>query len=246
MKIIFIILILFLTINELKSQIYGLSPSYINAFSPNSLTKNTLEFEPSFLINYINSEFDDNAKIKKIDSSFFNNQFGFRFTYGLLNRLEIGFFIPSHINYSCFGFKINLVDKEKYGLGLIGGINNDFEATNVWQQWAAGFTTKYSFSKKIKSEFNAQYSHDFQLPTSKNFHIIIDNAYESEIYNFVLSLNYDRYFADNSITENFQICPAVVCKAELFYASFFFPISLYGRNNYNYKGFGFALTIPMF
>lgn len=246
MKKVILFIIVFVTVYEIKSQINGLSPTYVFAYSPTSLDKNSLEFEPSFSIKHTNSLFDENAKIQKIDTNIFENEFGFRFTYGLLNRLEIGFFIPSMVNYSCFGLKINLLNKEKFGLAIIGGLNNDFETKNIWQQWGAGFAANYIFSEKIKSVFNSQYSHDFDLPTSKNIHFRLDNAFETNFADFVLSFLYDRYYSDNTTTESFQICPSIIFKGESFYATFYFPISIYGRNDNNYKSFGFALTIPMY
>ena len=113
----FVIIILFS--QNAFSQISGISASKLVVINTETVPANKIEFEPSF-----------NILIQKSDSMPISSDFGFRFTYGLNNKTEIGISLPINMQGINWGIKYQLAHFDKLSFGMIAGIENALIVNN--------------------------------------------------------------------------------------------------------------------
>jgi len=131
-KILFVITLTLLSFN-LFSQVGGISASKLVVINAETVPSNKIEFEPSFGFN-----------VSKNDSLKVNSDFGFRFTYGLNSKTEVGIFVPLHLNSVNWGIKYHAVNFNKLSLGMIAGIENALIVNNSEEGKISSLFTSYA------------------------------------------------------------------------------------------------------
>ena len=263
MKKTLITLTLIFTISSIYAQVGGLSASKLGTLCTETVPAQTIEFEPFFGFTSSAYSFDGNGEMQSLfltqDSSEVFSSTGFRFTYGLMDNMEIGVSLPLNADALSIGIKYKLPLDGDLTFGLLAGYNtlagnrlfvknNPIHGLN--SSIVGGLILSYEFTEKFSADFNAQYHKHIQV-TSDGF----DNGvsvcsdfgyYLVEDINFIVGLN---YFHNNNIeAENssslFTVNTGIAIeKAENFILVLNVPIDLAGTNEYQSKGFGLALTI---
>ncbi|MEN8121688.1 MAG: hypothetical protein ABFS35_15155 [Bacteroidota bacterium] len=263
MKKIIFSLGLFFIINNIHSQIGGLSASKLETLCTETVPAQTIEFEPFFGYATSTRFFDKNGDIQDLfatsDSSQFFSAPGFRFSYGVIKNLEIGVSIPIDISTVSFGAKYKLPIEGKLTLGLLAGYNS-IVGNNIYirrnaahetsSSIAGGLILTYEFSDKFSFDFNAQYHEHFNTTSDghdKGICFGTDVGYYSiENINFIIGMNYffEKYDLFDKNSHLFTLNPGIAIeKAENFILVLNLPVDLFGKNEFQTVGFGLALTI---
>ncbi len=245
------------------SQVGGLSASKLGTLCTAPVPEGPIEFEPFFSyatsINFFDSNGDIQALFSTSDSTMRFASSGFRFSYGLIKNLEVGVSLPIDVSEVNFGAKYKLPFEGKFTMGLIAGytkiLGNRISVCRdafckATPAYAGGIIMTYNFSDKLSIDFDAQY-HKHKKSTvdghTKGFNVNTDIGYYlMEKVNFIIGLNY-AYQAYNISTDNSHLLTlntgVAIEKAENFILVLNAPFDLFGRNQYQTKGFGLALTI---
>ncbi len=263
-----VVMLIALGFGALNAQIGGLSASKLAVINTETVPRFTIEFEPSFFFGYSSRYWDHAGQSKSLfkntDSLQVNSEMDFRFTYGLTEHWEAGFTLPSDVAFINVGSKYRFLEKEKYSLAILNGINlplgnhvyhitnrrhsrNEYDANLL-----LGLATTYQFNKKFSVDLNSV----FQGHLNRGFSHVAEHAdvffntdfgyYFIEglqgIIGFYFSRTRDGLYSGNA--KKLTINPGfTVEKARHFIAVMNFPIDVWGRNSESRAGVGFALTI---
>ncbi len=109
------------------SQAGGLSASKLGTLCTAPVPEGTIEFEPFFGYAKATNSFDQNGDVQALystsDSSMNFAGSGFRFSYGLINNLEVGVSVPIDVSEVRFGAKYKLPIEGKLTMGILAGYN---------------------------------------------------------------------------------------------------------------------------
>lgn len=229
--------------NNLFSQISGISASKLVVINTETVPKNKIEFEPAF-----------NFSISNSDSLQTNSNFGFRFTYGLNDKTEIGISLPINMNGVNWGIKYHAIDIRRLSLGIIAGIENTLFVNNFteadlpvfFKSYATGFTSTYQISNKLSIDFDSQVQSHFHY-SKQDFHLFINSELGYFIKDglqlaggFQYGNNPLFYSPENSLIFNSGL---TVEKAENFILVLNFPYQFKIKQSNASIGFAMALTI---
>lgn len=265
MKKNFLFLLILLYSFNLTAQIGGLAASKLGTLCTSTVQSGAIEFEPFFGYTKSNHVFDENGNRQLLfatsDSTMIFSNIGFRFSYGVMENLEIGVTAPVDISELRFGAKYKLPFEGKLTAGLLAGYNaiignqiyvRQHAAHEVSPSIMGGIVMTYELTEKLSVDFDAQYQKHTQKNTlghSQGFYINTDIGYYLlEKVNFIMGLNYTfqayEDHNDNShlLTLNTGIA---IEKAEHFILVLNAPFDLFGKNEYQTHGFGLALTIML-
>jgi len=251
-----------LLLNTLTAQVSGISASKLSAINTETIPVNSFEFEPSFLVGFSSKYWNNNSSIldsfPKRDSLETISQLNFRFTYGLIDNLEVGFSIPGDASSLSVGTKFKIFKKNKNSVALITGFNtplgnktyrisNKVNSINeLDNSLAMGIVYSKEFTENLSLDLNLEYQ--THLNSSKNysdFFINTDLGYYINKIQLILGL----YYASNSNVQNsnkFTInIGTTIERNDDFILVLNFPIDVYGKNAKQIYGFGFAFTYPV-
>jgi hypothetical protein len=248
---------------SLKAQVGGLSASKLGTLCTETVPLNAIEFEPAFSFSSATHFFDSNGEIQPLfstsDSTLKFSGSGFRFSYGLMNNLEIGVSLPIDLSVIKFGAKYKLPLKGNLTLGLLGGyttlIGNQVYDRRDGQyeltpSYVGGIIVTYKFNNRFSFDFDAQYQkHSFKTIGGHSQGLFLNadfGYYLLENIDFIVGLNYnyknfDKY-VDNSHLLSLNTGVAIE-RAKHFILVLNAPFDILGKNEYQTKGFGLALTI---
>ncbi len=263
MKKIIFSLSLFLIINNIYSQVGGLSASKLGTLCSEAVPAQAIEFEPLFAYASTTKFFDENGDIQNLfatsDSTQFFSASGFRFSYGLFKDFEIGVSLPVDVSMVSFGAKYKLPIGEKLTFGLLAGYNSVVGNTIYVRRSAlhestsslvGGLIMTYEASDKFSMDFNAQYQKHLHITTEghdQGLFISSDFGYYAiENVNFIIGMHYNfkKYDTFENNSHLFTINPGIAIeKAKNFILVLNVPIDLLGKNEFKTVGFGLALTI---
>jgi len=251
-----------LLLNTLTAQVSGISASKLSAINTETVPFNSFEFEPSFLLGFSSKYWDNDSHILNSfptgDSLETISQLNFRFTYGLIDNLEVGFSIPGDASSLSVGTKFKIFQKNKNSVALITGINtplgnkiyrisNKVNSINEFNNsMAMGIVYSTEFTENLSLDLNLEYQ--THLNSSNNypdFFINTDLGYYINKIQIILGL----YYESNSNVQNsnkftFNIGTTIE-RNEDFILVLNFPIDVYGKNTKRFYGFGFAFTYPV-
>ena len=247
------------------AQIGGLSASKLGTLCTSAVPSGTIEFEPFF--NYAKSihYFDDNANRQLLfatsDSTMIFSDMGFRFSYGLIENFEIGVTAPLDISEIQFGAKYKLPFDGKLTFGLLAGYNailgnQIYVRQNGVHEMSpsiyGGIVMSYELTHKFCIDFDAQYQNHTQLNTlghNHGFYVNTDMGYYLlKKVNFIIGLNYNFQSYKANINNSYLLTlntGIAIEKAKHFILVLNAPFDLLGKNDYQTKGFGLALTIML-
>lgn len=245
------------------SQVAGLSASKLGTLCTAPVPEGTIEFEPFFGYSITSDYFDSNGDLQPLfstsDSTMKFSGSGFRFSYGLMKNLEIGVSLPIDVSVVSFGAKYKLPLEGNFTMGLLGGyttlIGNQVYVRRsaiheMTPSFVGGIIMTYEFNENLSIDFDAQYQ-KHTLETSDGhthgFYLNSDIGYYlMDRVNFIVGLNYG-YKVFNASIDNSSLLTLntgiAIEKAKHFILVLNAPFDLFGKNEYQTKGFGLALTI---
>lgn len=242
-KLFFVISLIILFSQNIFSQIGGISASKLIVINAETVPANKIEFEPSF-----------GFTVSKNDSLITNSDFGFRFTYGLNSKTEIGIFVPLNLNTLNWGIKYHAFDFNNLSLGIIAGIENalivnnskEVKFSSFFTTYAGGITSGFRFNDKMSMDFSGQFQNHFEADK-----IDFNSFFNSEIGYFVFDgfqlitgLQYENHHILNTRENYFTINSGItVEKAKNFILVLNFPYQFKTKHTPASIGFAMALTI---
>jgi len=124
MKKIFII-IMVLSALQVKAQIGGISASKLATICTQTVPSKKIEFEPSFAYAFAKEYWNSNSDKQLInqDSTLVASGASFRFSYGVVENLEIGAAIPLDMSTINYGLKYQFLSSGKLSLAVLGCFN---------------------------------------------------------------------------------------------------------------------------
>lgn len=261
----FLLVALLVVTSNLKAQVGGISASKLGSFNTETVSKHTIELEPTFSFSFAKKEWNRDSKLVNIytngDSIVKESELGFRMTYGLTNDLEIGVNFLSDAENLSVGLKYNIPLKmKKMSLGLIGGTNiplgnksynpKDELAENT-TQIALGGVMSYEFNDRNSLDVNLSYQDYFKKTTNKHKNDLFftaDFGHYLKQKNILLitGLVYSYSRFDNNDLNVYLLTANIGVSLE--YAKNFLvilnmPVDLAGKNMHKTIGGSIALTI---
>jgi len=258
-------ILILLGIIELKAQVGGVSNSKLVVLNTATVDKHVFEFEPAFGIGLSSKTWDDKGKLR---SSFLNNDsvtlgsdFGFRFTYGIVENLEIGVSLPVNMENSSWGIKYQIPTNGHFAFAGVAGVNFPMgsvtynkkhkEADRI-ASLAGGLVLRYNFTDALSFDIDAQYQKYIaqvdHLPKSDIFINTEAGLYIKEIVQPCIGFSYLNSNYSNDLS-NVQLLSlnlgATIETAENFVLILNAPIDLIGRNINKTVSFNFSLTISI-
>ena len=259
-----ILLLFFLSCSTtfLQAQIGGLSGSKLGSFTVDVVDNKKVEFEPGFFHARSNKYWDKDSKLNNMystsDSMKVVTGMNFRFTYGLWNKLEVGASISTDVSKISLGIRYAFLQKEKYGLALITGLNvplgnrtidQTIRATGNIPQFGLGIVSSYSFSENFSLDFTGQFIHFLEETNDKDkggLLLNMDAGYY--ILNHQLQLIGGmayRYVRNNQGGHQvLTVLPGITVETGKSYILVFaVPFDVAGKLENKNLGFSFALTL---
>lgn len=247
------------------AQIGGLSASKLGTLCTSTVPEGTIEFEPFFSFSTATKAFDSNGKVHSLfstsDSTMKFSASGFRFSYGLIENLEIGVSLPIDISEIRFGAKYKLPFEGKFSLGILAGYNTIFgnqiyNRKNAVHESApsvfTGLIMTYAFNPKLCLDFDAQYQkHTQKTMNGHNQGIYLNSDigyYFLENIDFIIGLNFNYQCYDARSNDSYLLTlntGVAIERAENFILVLNAPFDILGKNEFQTTGFGLALTIML-
>ena len=263
-KIIVLLAFSFISV-AIFSQVGGVSNGKLVTLNAGTVSENKLEFEPSFGFATSSNFFDANGDVQEMykssDSLMKFSSMGFRMTYGLIENLEVGLYLPVDVSEINFGAKYRLPIDGKLGLGLVAGYNSVLgnqvydKKSTVYELTPAilgGVIMSYGFSEKLSIDFDAQYRKHTQTILGGHtdaFRVSTDLGYYIlNRINLIAGLTYNQALFEDSISNSYLLTlntGFTVERGENFILIINAPFDLMGKNEFRTKGFGLALTITL-
>jgi len=239
----------------IHAQIGGLSAGKLGTFCVGTVSYTKIEFEPSYSIGFGDKYFDNNGKAINLfdapDSLSFYNSMAFRLTYGIFKNAELGILSSPDLSGLQSGFKWKFLEKGASSLGLMLGVNLNFN-NQIYRKEIASYLggLVYSLDKDYSVDANisygiSQYSvssleHQF-LQVSADFGHYFKNKIQP-----VVGFYYSQSFFENSDLNqnNFYVSPGfTIDKATNFILVLNYMHPVLGQNVEKIKSVNLALTI---
>jgi hypothetical protein len=250
---------------NIYAQVGGLSASKLGTLCTTTVPEGTIEFEPFFGYAVTNNFFDDQGNVQYLfsssDSTMKFSSTGFRFSYGLMKNLEIGVSLPVDVSEVRFGAKYKLPIEGKLTMGLLAGYNtlvgNQIYARRnaaheMTPSYVGGLILTYEFTDKFSIDLDAQYQKhtlETNVGHTHGYYINSDIGYYfMDKVNFILGFNYNFKAYNESINNSHLLTlntGIAIEKAEHFILVLNAPFDILGKNEYQTRGLGFALTIML-
>jgi len=263
MKIILIITLNYLIVfNILKAQVSGISASKLSAINTETVPVNTFEFEPSFLLGFSSKYWNEDGHYSDSflgrDSLETISQLNFRFTYGVINNLEVGFSMPGDASSLSVGAKYKIFKTDKNSIAFISGFNTPLgnkiyrisKKVNSISEFDNSLATGIVYSKEFTQNLSLDLNLEYQvhLNNAKNysdFFINTDLGYYIDKTQLILGIYYtsiSHLKKSKKVTVNLG---TTIERNDDFILVLNFPIDIYGKNTKQFWGFGFAFTYPI-
>lgn len=262
-KVITIVVVLIISIDS-YSQVFGISGSKLAVLNAATVNKNQFEFEPGFGYYWASKHYDKDSKIKPLsnttDSTALFHELVFRFTYGIIDKLEAGMMIASDMSSISAGAKYTLFTINSFSGGIMAGgtfaNKSDIVAVNsgIYGKTfslATGFVFSNEFSEKLSLDLDAQYQwlRDDKVSYSHDFFANAELAYifknRNQLiggFSYVLNNHTHKYDGHQNYLITLNLGTSIET-GKTFLFNFLFPIPIYGRNYDKLHGFSFTLTM---
>ena len=244
------------------AQIGGLSGSKLGSLCTNVVHHNKIEFEPSFFHARSSQYWDNDNKLHSIysteDSLKVVTGLSFRFTYGLWDKLEFGLSVSTDVSTANLGVRYIVLQKEKYGIAAITGLNiplgnrtidQTVRATGNIPQMGLGIVGSYNFSKNLSLDFTGQYLHFLEETNDYDkggLHLNSDLGYYVFNHQLQLIAGLGYRFIQNKIGshQTLTVFPGVTIETgESYIIVLSVPFDVYGQQENKNLGVNFALTL---
>ena len=261
-----LILLLLLAVmgNSAFSQIGGLSGSKLISYTVDVVDNKKIEFEPAFYHFTSSKEWDGASRLQNCystpDSMAYTTGMGFRFTYGLWNKMEMGLSVSTDLDAASMGVRYVLFQKQKGALAVMGGLNiplgnapanRKIHHAGNTPTTGVGIVGTLDFSPRLSLDANAQYMGYLTKVDGQNtsgYYLSTDIGYY--FFDHTLQLiGSAGFFNTHDNTGNHQVLELdpgfTVETGKNFIIVVGFPFDVYGKNSTKNSGFSFALTITL-
>ena len=242
---------------QLQAQVGGVSNSKIVTLNCATVEQSKLEFEPAFfVVKY--SKFYNNNKLTNYfstsDSVFTSAGMGFRFTYGLGSKTEIGVSIPSDISDIAVGLKYHVLSKGKYDAALIAGYNYNVpfgrsdKILHRYSSYVVGIINSFQISDKLSVDTDIQIHGSQYLkgtPFDYNYFFNTDAGYYlTSGLQLCAGFSYSHQNSSSIIAaQALMFNPGITIETgKNFVLILSVPNTVWGKNTDKVYGFAFALT----
>jgi len=147
---------LVLIASQLHSQISGIAGTKIAAFHAQAVDLHTTEFEPTY-------NYSRNIYAPASDSVSISSNISWRVSYGLSEKVEVGFNSGGNFSSACIASKVEIYEKEKIGLALMCGVGlqlgNFVKAPgdDLISGYGVGAISTYQIDDKNSIDANVQF-----------------------------------------------------------------------------------------
>ena len=246
------------------SQIGGLSNSKLASLNIESVAKHHIEFEPTVSHVTATKYWDDNAQLQSLystsDSVLKNTSMVFRFTYGLIENMEIGGSISTSLGLMNLGVKYKFWNNEQMGIAAIAGANiplgnktvdKNIRFSDQLSHFGGGLIYSAYFNEKLSLDASAQYLFFAETTDDKNkgsYYLNTDVGYFvfKQTLQLCLGVGYASSRFENFDSNVVSIYPGVtVHTGEKFVMILQAPFDIAGKNNQKNAGFAFSLTMTI-
>ena len=263
-KLILIIILSWISL-QVSAQIAGISGSKLRSYCVDVVDHHKVEFEPAFYYGQSRKHWDNESNLEGTflthDSINRFSGVGMRITYGLLDRLEIGVFVPMDMKTGNFGMRYVILQNKNIGVAAIAGLNVPMGEGNFNRGYRtednalqAGIGGVFSYSKgnNFSLDVNLEYDHFLKEPTSTKTGTIytsVDAGYY--VFNHQLqligSVGYEHSHLNTGLNQSrLVIYPGVTIETGKRYIIVVAaPFDVYGRNVNKTVGFSVALTLTI-
>lgn len=256
------VLFLFFASSRVIAQVGGLSNSKLFSLSVGVVGDKKIEFEPSFYHVRAKKYYDGDQSLQNIystsDSTRAETGMGFRFTYGLWDRLEIGTYISTDLTVSSWGARFVAYQSDKIGVAVIAGANIPFGnrgvdgKTNLSQLMTSiggGGVFSASFTENFSIDVNAQYM--FFLKETENnskgsWYLSTDIGYFffDQQLQVIGGIGYQNAVFEDFNNQKLTIYPGITVSTGKNYVIIVSaPFDVFGENALKNAGINFALTL---
>ena len=250
------------SVQQVFSQVGGISGSKLAAVCVDVVDHKKIEFEPGFYHSRATKYWDGESNLQNLystgDSTRAVTGMYFRFTYGLWDRLEIGVSISTNLAQSSWGARIVAFQNEKIGVAIIAGANIPFGNGSIDQKTrlselltsvGGGGVFSANITKNFSLDFVAQYM-AFLKETENNskgswyFNADLGYYFFDHQLQLIAGLGYQNAVFENFTNQILTVYPGATIEAGKNYIIVISaPFDVYGENALKNAGINFALTL---
>ena len=234
------------------AQVAGVQTDMFNAFNAETLPEGNMELEPTFSyarsLGYFNQEgaYQDYAGIEIFSA------LTFRVAYGIDDNWEIGANVSTQFNSLSLSTKYHLIGNEKFGLGLLGGINSDITngqrpLSDLKRQYVIGIGTHYHFTELFRINTSIQYQDGRDYLGNDLFINSEFGYYINDELMLIAGLGLSSF--SNSGLENsyvLSLFPGFNLEKKMFNIALQGQFDLFGKNINSYTGVSVSITQLLF
>jgi len=261
-KSLFVLAIVTFSVQQVFSQVGGISGSKLGAVCVDVVDHKKIEFEPGFFHARSTKYWDNESNLQNIYSSGDSTRavtgMYFRFTYGLWDRLEIGASISTDMAMSNWGARFVAFQNEKIGVAIIAGANIPFGNGDIHQKTrfselltsvGGGGVFSASFTENLSLDIVAQYM-SFLKETENDskgswyFNADLGYYFFDHQLQLIAGLGYQDAVFENFTNQILTVYPGITIETGKNYIIVISaPFDVYGQNALKNAGINFALTL---
>ena len=255
---------LLITGTQSAAQVGGISGSKISSYTVGVVNHHEVEFEPAFCHFHSKKQWDKKGILSNHssegDSIKWNTGLGFRVTYGIKDKLEIGTTISNNLRMASVGARYVLYDKNTNGLAVIAGANiptgnhtlsRSFRVSDEIANAGGGLVFTAYFNPDFSVDVNAQYMKFVQKTADNgkdNFYMNSDLGYYffSQQLQVIAGFGYQASRFNDYSSQVFTFYPGITVETGKSYIIVLYGLyDIWGRNSDKNYGMGLALTITL-
>lgn len=241
---------LFLTVATAYPQIMGLSASKLATLCSEPVPYAQIEFEPSYGFSRV--------KIHDHEISL-SSSLGLRFSYGAIQNIEVGMFVPLDLKELNFGVKAKIFEHKRFSSSIISGIklpsgnrliNPSERALQDMVALQIGSVFSFAVNDRLSIDADIQFQDYLKTDIQDHLHNYFINLdfgyYIKPKFQLVSGFNYalSAYPSDNEYFSVLVFQPGFTLEsAKNFIIAIGLPHDIYCLENQRSTGFAFALTI---
>lgn len=264
MKNILFTSLLFISAFALFAQVGGVSNSKLASLNAGVIDHHIVEFEPTVTHMVSHKVWNNDGKLQDLygssDSVFKSTGLGFRFTYGMWGKLEIGGSISTDLAMTGLGVKYNFWGNDKMDIAAVAGANiplgnktldNTIKLSDNLTSVGGGFIYTAYFNEKFSLDAAAQYLF-FAKKTDDNHkgslylntdvgYFVLDHTLQ-----LIVGAGYQNSSFDQLNSNIVSIYPGITVETGKRYVLILqTPVDIAGKNARKNFGVSFSLTISI-
>jgi len=248
----------------LFAQVGGISNSKLASLNAKTIDHHMVEFEPTVTHIVSHKIWNNDGQLQDLygssDSVFKSTSLGFRFTYGLWGKIEIGGSISTDLAMTGLGVKYNFWGNDKMDIAAVAGANiplgnktidNTIKLSDNLTSLGGGFIYTAYFNEKFSLDAAAQYMFFVEETTNEHkgsFYLNTDVGYFvfDNTLQLVLGAGYQNSSFDQLNSNTVSLYPGITVETGKRYVLVLqAPFDIAGKNARKNFGVSFSLTISL-